>query len=158
MEFDLRINHTRFCLGDRLEKHALASAKFHRAGLVTILSQKMSPLGKQFVARDCTMTCFGDEFHLYPCRDLYLDRERQWKTSATLFYKKGRLHRILVRVIDGQYAAVNFLQRFQEVCIHKFGTPSRAGRSEYSWESNGKSIGCILDEEFYNASFNLKLR
>jgi hypothetical protein len=142
-------------LGDPLRRDQLKRAHFKKAGFVTKLTNHTPILEKQFVARDCTVTCFGDEFVLYPCRDDYLDKDRKWKTSASLFYKNDRLYRIVIQVIDGHYAALNFVQSFQEACENNIGDPAQAEQRLLRWEDDSDFIACQLDRARYNASLDV---
>ena len=155
MNIELEINRVKFRLGDPLEGEQLKVARFKKAGIVTKITNQTPLLGKQFIARNCTVTCFRNEFVLYPCRYDYLDEDRRWKTSAFLFYKNERLHRIVIQVTDGHYAALNFVQSFQEACENNIGDPARAERRLIKWEDDSNFIKCRLDREHYNASLDV---
>jgi hypothetical protein len=157
MKLDLVINNHPFELGTRVESHTLKSAAFQRAGLIRRLFNRTPGGSTRFDAKNCTLACFGEEFSLYPCTHRYLNKDRQWRTSASLFSQEDKLHRILFQVMEGQYAATSFLGRFQDACRKTFGEPTNSNKWETSWVNGKTRIVCTLHPDKVNADFLIEL-
>lgn len=157
MKLDLIINDCAFELGSRIEPDSLKSAAFQRTGLISRLLNRAPSGSTRFDTKNCTLACFDDSFSLYPCTHGYLNKDRQWETSASLFAKKDKLHRILFQVVQGQYAATSFLGRFQEACNQALGEPSETSRWATSWINGKTRIVCTLHPDKVNADFLIEL-
>jgi len=157
MNLEFNINRQNFRLGDSLDKDRLDKARFKKVTVVQKLLSK-SPLSeKEFIAKDCTLSCFNGDFELYPCQERYLDADRQWKTAVNLFYRNQKLHRVLIKVLDGCYAAPNFISRFQEVCQDVLGKPRVVRSFMTRWEYEDLAIAAILKNDGHNATVLLSL-
>jgi len=157
MKLDLIINDCTFELGDQVEPDTLKGAAFQRTGLFRRLLDRFSAGSDRFDAKNCTLACFGEKFSLYPCTHRYLNKDRQWSTSASLFAQKDTLHRILFQVVEGQYAATSFLGRFQEACSEAMGEPTTSGRWETIWVNGKMRVICKLHTDKVNADFLIEL-
>jgi len=157
MVIDVEINQQVFELGDALDKKSLARARFKKVPVVRKLLDKSPLHEKQYVAKNCKVNCFDGAFELYPCQERYLDPDRRWKTAVNLYYQDDQLRRVLIRVLDGHYAAPNFLARFQEICEKMLGQPCSERKSLTRWEYNGFAIATLMMEDGHNASFLMAL-
>ncbi len=153
MDLDLVINDVTVQLGDRRRPNVLELAGFSRIGLFGRLTKKI-PLGQTWYrSPNCTLTCFGEEFVLYPCLDNYLDRDRRWGTDAMLRFAQDRLCEVRLQVVDGHYAAANFLDRLCEVCTSHFGPPDKESQYRMVWRSEKASFICTMQPDLINADF-----
>ncbi len=157
MKLVLIINDCAFELGSRIEPNALERAAFQRTGLINRLLNRTPAGSTRFDTKNCTLACFEESFSLYPCTHGYLNKDRQWQTSASLFSKKDKLHRILFQVVEGQYAATSFLSRFKEACNKALGEPSETSRWITSWIYGKTRIVCTLHPDKVNADFLIEL-
>jgi len=155
--FNLTINGFTFELGDQVEHDVLESASFQKEGLVQKIFSRTPPDSARFNAQNCTLTCFGEDFSLYPCTHGYLNKDRQWKTSASLFSQKDRFHRFMFHVVEGRYAATSFLDRFRDACTNALGNPTESGRLETRWIKDKTHIVCTLHPDKTNADFLIEL-
>jgi hypothetical protein len=157
MKVDVKINHQKFQLGEPLDQDRLERAHFKKVPVVQKLIHRSPLLEKEFIARDCTLSCFDGNFELYPCRERYLDPDRQWKTAVNLFYRDQKLRRVLIQVLDGCYAAPNFLTRFREVCESELGEPRVERRFMTRWEHEDLAVATILKNDGHNATVLLAI-
>ena len=163
MDLQLTINEVSLRLDQALLVKQLRRSGFRKRGFVRKLlgrqprgqqSLDKPPLGKGvYDAENCTLFCFGEEFHLYACTDSYLDEDRQWETSALLIYSGGRLTEVQFAVIDGKIAASTFLERFLSVCEARFGPPQEDELHQFIWTGIHSQIHCALAPNQENASF-----
>lgn len=163
MDLQLVVNEVSLRLDQALQAKQLRRAGFRKRGFVRKLLGKQ-PSGYQFLdkhplgkgvydAENCTLFCFGEEFHLYACTDVYLDQDRQWQTSASLVYSGGRLAEVQFTVIDGRIAASTFLERFLSTCEARFGPPQEDELHRFVWSGIHSRIYCALAPDQENASF-----
>jgi hypothetical protein len=157
MDIDLAINGTDFRLGDRDDAERLAEAGFRRPNPLQRLLLREGRHERRYGSDDCTVSCFREAFDLYPCTDGYLDRDRQWRTGATLVYQQGSLVAVRFRVIEGRYAAPNFYDRFLELCERYLGEPSWQEYRNFVWNGDGVALVCSLDDTAQNAAFDWAL-
>ena len=95
MKFDFTINDCTFELGALVEPGTLKNAALQRAGLFKRLVDRIPLASNRYDAMNCTLACFKDKFSLYPCTHRYLNKDRQWRTRASVFSQKDKIHRIL---------------------------------------------------------------
>ena len=153
MDFAITINEQTLELGQTLDRPKMVAANFRQVGLLSGILMKI-PMGQaRFDSRDCTFNFFSDELSFYPCTDSYLTRDRQWSTEASLFFKNDTLFRMVFKVIDGQYAAANFVERFNETCTNKMGTPLSENRRKKKWSNAKSTVETILHVDSINAEF-----
>ena len=153
MSLDLIINSLPLKLGETVDTGSLEDADFHKAGPLRRLLTNL-PLGQTvFQSDNCKLECFDNEFSIYPCTHGYLTRDRQWKTKATMYLENGRLSKFEFRVVDGHYAASNFLDRFQEACTPVLGEPVESSRFRTRWQNGSASVTSILHSDMVNVDF-----
>lgn len=146
------INDTPLALGAVLAEDARTQAGLRQSPLWQRLLRHPHKWGRHLEASNCTLEAFDGAFLLYPCTDGYLNSDRQWRTAASLVLDQGRLRRVLVRVIDGRYAAAEFVARFGEVCTGQLGDGQVVDRYTRRWK-NGRMV-CLstLQRDGRNAS------
>ena len=157
MNLDLKINELPLELGQRLPLERLDEARFRRVGLLRRLLSARVAGHDIYDGEDCELVALGDELHIYPCTDSYLNRDRQWRTRVKLFVKQDRLQRELFQVVEGQTAAVNFLERFQEAASRALGEPAHVDRRSAVWESGQARVQTYLHPDRLNADFDISL-
>jgi len=157
MSIELKINSLPLKLGETVDTSSLEEADFNKAGPIRRLLTHL-PLGQTvFQADNCKLECFDDEFSIYPCTHGYLNRDRQWKTKATLFLEDGRLWKFEFQVVDGHYAASNFLDRFQEACSTALGEPVESSRFRTRWQNGSAAVTSILHSDMVNVDFLMEI-
>ncbi len=146
------INDTPLALGAVLADDERTRAGLRRPPLWQRLLRHPHRVGPHLEAVNCTLEAFDGAFLLYPCTDGYLNSDRQWQTSASLVVDQGRLRSVQVRVIDGRYAAAEFVARFGEVCTEQLGEAQHLDRYTLRWK-NGR-VACLstLQRDGRNAS------
>lgn len=157
MEFGIRINKIPLKLGQELPQETLANGDFKRLGLLRRLIAQQPVDQTVYAIDDCELEGLDDELHIYPCTHGYLNEDRQWRTKVTLFLKKDRLHRILFQVVEGQTAALNFLERFEAAAARVIGEPERADRHTVCWQSQGARVESYLHPDKVNADFVIEV-
>lgn len=157
MQINVKINSVPLVLGEQVDVQVLDDADFHKAGPLRRLIKHLPAGQTVFSAENCQVYCFDDDFSIYPCTHGYLNRDRQWETSATLFLADDRLQKIEFHVIDGQYAASNFLDRFREACSSVLGDPVEISRFQTKWQNGTAAVTSILHRDKTNADFLLEL-
>lgn len=157
MQLDVKVNSVPLILGDPVDMPALDEAGFRKAGPLRRLIRLVPPGQTVFSAENCQVECFEDEFSIYPCTHGYLNRDRRWETSATLYLADDRLVKVKFHVIEGQYAATNFLDRFQESCCAVLGEPVEKSRFQTRWKNGASTVTSILHRDRINADFLLEL-
>ena len=122
MAWGLKINNIPLNLGQKIPAEALDAAEVRKAGLLRrVFAQQ--PLDQTvYDIENCELSDLEDDLHIYPCTHSYLNQDRQWRTKATLFLKHDRLQRILFQVVEGQTAAMNFLERFEAAASKALGS------------------------------------
>ncbi len=157
MDLGLRINKIPMILGEELPRETLDAAAFQRAGLLRRLLASQPVDQTVYAIDDCELEGLDDELHIYPCTHGYLNRDRQWHTKVTLFLKQDRLQRIFFQVVEGQTAALNFLERFEVAAATVIGKPSRKDRHSSFWQGGGTRIKTYLHPDRINADFVIEL-
>jgi hypothetical protein len=163
MDLRLVVNELALYLGQNLQPELLKGAAFRKRGFVrkligrrpaTAQSLDSRFIGKTvFETANCTLFCFGEEFHLYPCIDSYLDHDRQWRTSASLVYDHGKLDLVQFGVLEGRIASSTFLDRFVSACEKRFGPHTESEHGQFAWNGAHSRIVCSLSVEDESAAF-----
>ena len=153
MILGIKINKIPMELGQEIPSDALETTNFRRSGLLRRLIAQQPMDQAVYAIDDCELEGLDDELHIYPCTHSYLNQDRQWRTKVTIFLKKDRLQRILFQVVEGQTAALNFLERFEEAAAKAIGKPSRQDRHSTCWHGEGTRIESILHPDRINADF-----
>ena len=157
MNIGLKINEVPLELGREVPHDRLSEARMRRAGLWRRLLTQQPMDQTVYHIDDCEMQALDDELRIYPCTHGYLNRDRQWHTRVSLFVKNDRLHRILFQVVEGQTAALNFLERFQSEASRTFGEPAHQDRQSAVWHQAGTRIETYLHPDRINADFEISL-
>ena len=157
MAIDLKINETPLRIGAPVEDLDLEGAAFRKTGLWKRLLRKLPSDVQCFEAENCTLSCFDDALQIYPCTHGYLTPDRQWRTRATLLIRGNRIRKVLFRIVEGHYSAVNFLERFQELCIEHLGQPLESDRSYAQWRRDDVLVTQVLHPDRKNADISIKL-
>ncbi len=157
MEFGIKINNIPLELGQELPQETLSAGDFRRSGLLRRLFAHQPVDQNVYAIEDCELEGLNDQLHIYPCTHSYLNQDRQWRTKVTLFLKEDRLQRILFQVVQGQTAALNFLERFEEAAVQMIGEPDRKDRHTASWQSQGAHVESYLHPDRVNADFVIEL-
>lgn len=156
MDLHLKINKIPLYLGQSLPPEAVVGASRQRTGLWRRWGRKL-PARQVYAIEDCELEGFGDELHIYPCTHSYLNRDRQWHTRVTLFLECDRLHRILFQVVEGQTAALNFLERFEAAAARAIGEPAMRDPRTAMWLGNGARLRTYLHPDRVNADIDFEL-
>jgi hypothetical protein len=157
MELGLRINKVPVELGQQLSRETFGAATMRRAGFLRRLLTHQRLSQTIFAIDDCELEGLNDSLHIYPCTHSYLNRDRQWRTRATFFLHEDRLRRILFQVVEGQTAAVNFLERFESAAESLIGQPSVRERRTAEWKEAGTRVTTRLHRDRVNADFVIEL-
>lgn len=158
MNLALKINEVAFDLGDPEDDGALTHAAARRLGLWHRIVRR-APRGRTiYRAANCALDYFGAAFQLRPCTDSYLDRDRQWRTEAELTYARAELVAVRFRVIEGRYAAPNYLSRFDDLCREKFGDSVQNGAEWQEWRDAEHYLACRLEPAGPHAEFHWSYR
>ena len=158
MSLELKINSVPIKLGGILDTEALDRANFKKAGPLRKLFNRQ-PLGQTlYRAENCKLECFDEEFCIYPCTHGYLNRDRQWETRAAVYLEEGKVLKLEYQVVDGKYAASNFLARFQEACSAVLGNPVESSRFVTRWTNDIAMVTSILHPDKVNAQFLMELQ
>ncbi len=156
MDIQLRINKLSIQLGMGISSQDLVESEFRPAGLMRRFVQRL-PRGQElFEATHCTIDCFDDQLSLFPCTHAYLNQDRQWETEASVLLVDGRVHRIDFRVINGVYAAPNFLDKFKHICNEHFGTPQQKNNFQFRWTNERLSFFGFLHPDKITADFSIE--
>lgn len=157
MSLEIKINSVPIELGGIVDVKALDEADFQKAGPLRRLFKQL-PLGQTiYFADNCKLECFDDEFSIYPCTHGYLNRDRQWETKAAVYLEEGRVWKLEFQVVDGQYAASNFLERFQKACNSVLGEPVENSRFLTRWKNGSAAVTSILHPDMINVDFLMEL-
>jgi len=151
----IRINRIPLELGAPVPREMLAAAAFRPNGLLHRLLRRQSFGQTTYDIADCDFEGLADSVHIYPCNHSYLDRDRRWDTRATLFLRHGRLERILFQVIDGQTAALNFLERFTSGVTALVGQPDEENLYSTCWQTRNTRIEARLHPDQLNVDFDI---
>jgi hypothetical protein len=153
MTLELRINSIPLELGEIVDVAALQEADFQKAGPLRRLIKHLPSDQTLYLADNCKLECFDEEFCIYPCTHGYLNRDRQWETKAMVLLEGGRVWKLEFQVIDGRYAATNFLHRFHEACSAVLGEPVKSSRYRTEWHNGTARVTSILHRNKVNADF-----
>ena len=157
MSLELKINSVPIELGGTVDIKTLEDADFNKAGPLRRLFTNL-PLGQTvFQADNCKLECFNDEFSIYPCTHGYLNLDRQWETRAAVYLNDGRVWKLEFQVVDGHYAASNFLDRFQKACSSVLGEPVEHTRFRTRWQNGTAVVTSILHSDMVNVDFLMEL-
>lgn len=151
------INDTPLALGAVLAEDERARAGLRRTPLWQRLLRHPRRGGPHLEASNCTLEAFDGAFLLYPCTDGYLNNDRQWRTAATLVVEQGRLRSVQMRVIDGRYAAAEFVDRFGEICTAQLGQSQRLDRYTQRWKNGQVACLSTLQRDGRNASIVIEM-
>ena len=158
MSLELKVNSVPIELGGIADTDALGRADFQKAGPLRKLFNNQ-PLGQTLYRADnCKLECFDEDFCIYPCTHGYLNRDRQWETRAALFLEDGKVQKLEFQVIDGKYAASNFLDRFMEACSAVLGNPVESSRLITRWTNGATVVTSILHPDKVNAEFLMEIK
>ena len=157
MSIAVTINSVPMELGGTIDTQVLDEADFNKAGPLRRLIRQL-PVGQTvYTADNCKMECFNGDVSIYPCTHGYLNKDRQWETRAAVFIDDGRIHKLEFKVIDGQYSAANFLDRFQEACNAAFGEPVNSSRYSTRWNNGAASVTSVLHRDMINVDFLMEI-
>ena len=153
MTLNIKINKVPMTLGQELSSEVLESADFKRTGLLKRLINQQPMDQTVFSGDDCELEGLDSDLHIYPCTHGYLNQDRQWRTKATLYLKNDRLLRILFQVVDGQTAALNFVQRFETAAGKAIGQPYAQDQHSTRWRAHDTHLETLLYPDRFNADF-----
>ena len=157
MDIKLRINQLSLQPGAKVDSQDLEKSEFRSVGLMRRLVQRL-PRGQElFESKNCTVDCFDDRLALFPCTHSYLNQDRQWKTHASVLLVDGKLQRIEFQVLDGVYAAPNFLEKFKSICNEYFGDPQQIQRNQFRWTNDKLVFSGFLHADNVTADFTIEL-
>lgn len=151
------INDIPLELGEALPEAARAEAGLRRAGLWRRLRVRAEGPGTRLDAENCVIDAFDGRFHLYPCTHGYLNADRQWRTAASVFVEGGRVRSVLLRVIEGRYAAGEFVDRFGAVCTEQLGEGHAIDRFTRRWRNGRAACRSCLQPDGRNACFVIEM-
>jgi hypothetical protein len=144
-------------LGEIVDAKALDEADFRKAGPLRRLFQHLTFGQTFYIADNCKLECFAEDFCIYPCTHGYLNRDRQWETKAAVYLENGRVWKLEFQVVDGHYSASNFLERFQEACSSALGEPVENSRFLTRWRNGATAVTSIMHPDLVNADFLIEL-
>jgi len=157
MSIGVTINSVPLELGGIIDTQILGEADFRKAGPLRRLIGKHPVSQTVYTADNCKLECFDGGFAIYPCTHGYLNKDRQWETKAVVFINNGRIHKLEFKVIDGLYAAANFLDRFHEACNAALGDPVKAGRFRTRWKNGAATVSSVLHRDMVNVDFLMEV-
>jgi len=157
MSLELKINSVTIELGGTVDSQALEDADFQKAGPLRRLFKQLPLAQTLYLAGNCKLECFDDDFSIYPCTHGYLNRDRQWETKAAVYLEDGRVWKLEFQVVNGHYAASNFLERFQGACTAALGEPVENSRFLTRWQNGTAAVTSILHRDMVNVDFLMEL-
>jgi len=149
----ITINDQPIALGEALDAKVRDTAGLRRPGLWQRLRHGHGPGVVGYEVRNCLAVCFGGAFDLYPCTHGYLTPDRQWRTDAQVLVRNDLVTNAELRVIDGRYAASEFVHRFHESCNALLGEALAVDRYTARWRNGSAAVTSILRPDTKNASF-----
>ena len=152
----LNIGDMPLTLGGRLDETRLASSPFQKEGLVKRLLSRASDGRDHYVLENARLTCLTDDFTIFPCTHGYLDQDRRWETRASIYIQDGKLEEVLFQVIDGKYAAGNFLERFAGACTDSLGDPVAHDEQGIVWHNGTTILTAFLHDNRVDADFRFE--
>lgn len=157
MDMIFKINEVPVVMGREIDTARLVDADFHRTGTLNRILLRIPSGNEMYSLENCRLDCFADDFSIYPCTDGYLDRHRQWNTRAELHLKEGIVQKLVFQVIEGQYAAANFVDRFRDLCGEVLGDPVETDTFITRWRNGSSHVTAILRPDRVNADFLVEL-
>jgi hypothetical protein len=155
MTLELKINSVSLELGGPINTDALDEVGFQKAGTLRRLIKQLPGGQTMYSAVNCKMEVFAEEF--YPCTHGYLNRDRQWETRAAIYVADGKVQKLEFKVIEGQYSAANFLERFQEGCRATLGEPEESSRFTTRWVNGSAQVTSTLHRDMINVDFLMEI-
>jgi hypothetical protein len=157
MDMTFKINEVPVVMGREIDTAILLEADFNRAGTLNRIRLRIPSGHEMYSLENCRLDCFEDDFSIYPCTDGYLDRHRQWGTRAELHLRGGIVQKLVFQVIEGRYAAANFVDRFRDRCGEVLGDPVQTGTFITRWRNGSSHVTAILRPDRVNADFLVEL-
>lgn len=158
MNLALKINDQQIRLGTAVGPDFLKEAGAHKADVFSRLLAKINIRETRYDLDNCTVDCFDDAFSCYPCTDGYLTPDRKWQTKASLYARNDKLVRVVFQVIQGHYAASNFVERFNTACAATLGDPTDQTRWQTQWLKDTAQVKALLHRDRINAEFCLEIQ
>jgi 1-aminocyclopropane-1-carboxylate deaminase/D-cysteine desulfhydrase-like pyridoxal-dependent ACC family enzyme len=153
---EILINDTVVTLGDVLADHVMAAAGLHPASVLKKLLRGRGGRRLRLAAESCTAELFAGELKVYPCTHRYLNRDRQWQTAAEVVLDQGRVHKVLIRILEGRYAAPGFVDRFNELCNARLGAAKKSGGRQ-RWRNGKLRFTSFLEPDGMNADLVIEV-
>lgn len=149
----ITINDQPIALGEALPDAVRGRAGLVRPGLLRRLLSRNAPGCTRYETSNCLAACFTGTFDLYPCLHGYLTPDRKWRTDAHILVQNNRVTSAVLRVIEGRYAATEFVDRFRESCSSALGEPHTTDRYTMLWRNASATVTSILQPDTKNACF-----
>jgi len=156
LDLKLKINKLNLHPGAKADTQILKNSEFRPAGFVRRFIQRLPREQEIFETKNCTVKCFDDRLSLYPCTHSYLDHDRQWETSASLLLVNGQLQKVEFRVLNGIYAAPNFMKKFQVICNEFYGQPEQFQHNQLIWTNGKLNFSGFLHADKITADFSIE--
>lgn len=154
---EIVINETTIAVGEPLPHDQAASAGLRPADLFSKLRRGHGGRRARLAAEGCTIELFAGGLRVYPCTHGYLNRDRQWQTAAEVHLERGRVRRVLIRIVDGRYAAPGFVDRFNELCADLLGEPHAVEGRRKHWRNGKLQFSSLLQPDCMNANLVVEL-
>jgi hypothetical protein len=149
----IKINDIPLELGRELPEADRAEAGLRRPPVWDRLPWRTGGGGRRLDVANCTVDAFDGTFRLYPCMAGYLDRDRQWRTAVSVFVDEGKVRSVLVRVIEGRYAATEFADRFRDAAAALLGEGHAVDGFTRRWKNGRTACVAALQPDGRNACF-----
>ena len=156
MNIKLRINELNLQPGAEVNPKDLKKYEFQSLGLVDRIVKRLPPGQAVFKTKNCTVDCFDNQLSLFPCTHEYLTHDRRWKTQASVLLVNGRVQKVEFHVVDGVYAAHNFLEKFKTICSEYFGDPKQKQKNLFQWTNDSLSFSGFLHADNVTADFSIE--
>lgn len=157
LNLDLKINGVPLEPGSRVNSAKLLENGFHKQSLLRRIVKRQQAEGEILQAENCETDCFGEAFSLFPCTHGYLNRDRQWQTRATVHLVDGRVRRVTFHVLNGIYAAPNYMDKFQDLCTRLLGEPGEKGaEGALLWKNDKLKLVGRLQPDRICADFEIE--
>ncbi len=153
MNINLRINQLNLQPGVEVDTQDLEKSEFRSPGLMRRLVKRLPQGQTVYEAKNCTLDCFDDQLALFPCTHEYLNKNRRWHTRASVFLVNGKLQKVEFQVVDGVYAAHNFLEKFKSICDEHFGEAQHKQKNFFRWTNDCLSFSGFLHPDKVTADF-----
>jgi len=151
------VNETPLALGDSLPASTRIAAGLQPCSVGRRIVAALGLPAGRFEVRDCTLDLFDGDFRIYPCTEGYIDRDRQWHTAVDVVVKEGRLYSVEARVIEGRYAAPEFVDRFVAACDARWGESQMIDRRTRRWRNGVARFLSQLQPDGRNAVFVVEM-